>query len=139
MKFTKMTVPQLRAECKERGLPCYQHKGTRLRKADLISQLTKARRAERPSKHPGRSPQPVSAVDFDGVADYVLREMCLGLDRHADPAASRRAMIAALLASERSFGDLNAGRRADRAAHSAARGWVNPGRAIGVSIGGAGC
>jgi hypothetical protein len=34
-----MTVPELRTECKRRGLPCYQSKGKRLRKADLVAQL----------------------------------------------------------------------------------------------------
>lgn len=37
-----MTVPQLRAECKRLGLPAYQHKGKRLRKADLIKQIERA-------------------------------------------------------------------------------------------------
>jgi len=34
-----MTVPELRAECKRRGLPTYQVQGRRLRKADLVRQL----------------------------------------------------------------------------------------------------
>lgn len=34
-----MTVPQLRAECKRLGLPQYQSKGKRLKKADLERQL----------------------------------------------------------------------------------------------------
>ena len=39
MKYERLTVPALRVECKRRGLPCYQSKGRRLRKADLIAQL----------------------------------------------------------------------------------------------------
>lgn len=34
-----MTVPKLRDLCRARGLPTYQHKGRRLRKADLVAQL----------------------------------------------------------------------------------------------------
>lgn len=34
-----MTVPELRAECKRMGLPTYQSKGLRMRKADLVAQL----------------------------------------------------------------------------------------------------
>lgn len=34
-----MTVAELRDECRKRGLPCYQHRGRRLRKADLVAML----------------------------------------------------------------------------------------------------
>ena len=37
-----MTVAELRAECRKRGLPCYQHHGRRLRKADLVAMLATA-------------------------------------------------------------------------------------------------
>jgi hypothetical protein len=45
-----MTVAQLRAACKARGLPAWQSKGKRLRKADLVAQLRASeRRAPRPT------------------------------------------------------------------------------------------
>lgn len=45
-----MTVPELRAECRRRGLPAYQRNGKRLRKADLERQLY--RRRERSHETP---------------------------------------------------------------------------------------
>lgn len=38
--YRRLTVPALRARCRTAGLPCYQHRGRRLRKADLIDLLT---------------------------------------------------------------------------------------------------
>ena len=38
-ELAKMTVPELRAMCGDCSLPKYQHRGRRLRKADLVAQL----------------------------------------------------------------------------------------------------
>ena len=51
MRYDSITVPELRAACRERGLPCYQSKGRRLRKADLVRQLT-ANVPDRPLRRP---------------------------------------------------------------------------------------
>ena len=62
-----MTVPELRVECKRLGLPCYQSKGRRLRKADLVRFLTNGF-AESPRLPPRRptvkaAPESSSAVE----------------------------------------------------------------------------
>ena len=153
------TVPELRAECRRRGLPVYQHRGRRLLKADLLKQLQRGARGEgrgaRENKARGRPAAagagrggssnanyvgsgPASREALEGLPELVLREMCLGVDRLADPAASRRAMVALLLATERPLAELERGRQVDHAELAAAagpaRGWVNPGRGLGVVI-----
>lgn len=124
MNYAKMTVPQLRAECKARGLPCYQHKGKRLRKADLAKQLAD-RKPPKTTENRG---------NLDALPTHRLWEMCRGVDRLFDPAADRRACMAYLLATGKSLEELTATRRIDRPTAPLADrgGWVDRGRALGV-------
>jgi hypothetical protein len=119
-----MTVPQLRAECKAMGLPCYQSKGKRLRKADLVKQLA------------DRKPPKTTANrrNLDALPTHRLWEMCRGVDRLFDPAADRRTCVAYLIATGKSIEELEAKRRIDRPAAPLADrgGWVDRGRALGV-------
>lgn len=126
MDYARMTVPQLRAECKRQGLPVYQHKGKRLRKADLIRQLATA-----PVVATAKS---TNAVVLDALPTHRLWEMCRGQDRLFDPAASRRECLAYLVATGKSLEELTAKRRIDRPTAPLADrgGWVDRGRALGV-------
>lgn len=143
MDYAGLTVPQLRAECKRQGLPCYQSKGKRLRKADLVRQLgafaksaPKAHQKDPKTtlKRPGFDRAVSIGADLDALPTHRLWEMCRGQDRLFDPAADRRACLAYLLASGKSVEELTAKRRVDRPTAPLADrgGWVDRGRALGV-------
>lgn len=132
-----LTVSALRESCRKAGLPCYQVGGKRLLKADLVAMLVKAgkRKANgkskaKPStktktanrKQGNRSaksaaapvtpaPVPVSADDLSTLLDWQLLAMARGVDRHYDPAASRRELVSFLVATEKPLAVLVAGQR----------------------------
>lgn len=57
-QLTALTVPQLRDLARAAGLPVYQHRGRRLRKADLVAQLVK-RNGRNTKRQPGvLNPEP---------------------------------------------------------------------------------
>lgn len=77
-----MTVPELRVLCKARGLPTYQHKGRRLRKADLVAQLKRVN-DERADRRRRIACHPNSSVLRDG-------ELCRIQSRSGRTISSRR-------------------------------------------------
>ena len=85
MRYDSITVPELRAACRERGLPCYQSKGRRLRKADLVRQLT-ANVPDRPLRRPAvpAPPKPSPVIE----ASHAVAS---GSDSTIDPLAAMRA------------------------------------------------
>ena len=83
--YATLTVPALRAECKRLGLPCYQHLGRRIRKKDLIRQLT-SDVPESPLRHPAVPAAPKASPTLE--APHVAT---CGTDSTTDPMAAMRA------------------------------------------------
>ena len=124
MNYNKMTVPQLRSLCKERGLRVYRNQGKRLLKKDLVNQLV--------DSDGGLS---VTVAELAGIHSYSLWELCCNQDRYFDPAASRRECVAYLLATEKSLKELSK-RKVGRPVTlvHARDGWVDKSRALGVRV-----
>ena len=103
MKYQSMTVPALRTHCRTHGLPTYQYRGRRLRKADLIRFLTRGvpDAVKRPRTRPARQddPNPSERIQtplriqegYSIGARKTPAVMADGADVVADPMAVMRA------------------------------------------------
>lgn len=86
--------------------------------------------------HVAKLAEPVSEAELAGFQTFELLSMARGLDRHCDPAMSKRALVSYLVGSEKSLEELKAGKREAAGGRGARNlsgsGWTDQGRALGV-------